>query len=126
MVRGQAKRLEKNVNAADRAKLDEYLTAIREAEERIQGIKRWQTIPKSTVEFDDKANAHGGMDYGTLSPLMFDLLYLAIQNDTSRVFTAGFGMHNHVIELEGVTGGYHGLSHHGNLPTRLKELRIIE
>lgn len=126
LVRGQAKRLEKNVNAPDREKLDEYLTAIREAEERIQGIQRWQSIPKPSVEFDDKANAHGNMDYATLSPLMFDLLFLSIQSDTSRVFTAGFGMHNHVIELDGVKDGYHGLSHHGNLPDRLAQLRIIE
>lgn len=43
LVREQARQLEGSVNAADRAKLDEYLTAIREAEERIQGIQRWLT-----------------------------------------------------------------------------------
>ena len=46
LVRGQAKYLEKSVNPADRRKLDEYLTAIREAESRIQGMQRWQDIPK--------------------------------------------------------------------------------
>lgn len=40
LVRGQAKRLENSVNPSDRAKLDEYLTAIREAESRIQGTRR--------------------------------------------------------------------------------------
>mgnify|MGYP003639027929 CR=1 FL=1 len=126
LVRGQAKRLEKNVNQSDREKLDEYLTAIREAEERIQGMQRWQDIQKPEVDFDSGVNAHGNMDYGTLSPLMFDLLFLAIQSDTSRVFTAGFGMHNHIIELDGVSTGYHGLTHHGNLPDRLKQLQTIE
>lgn len=126
LVQGQAKRLENSVNASDRAKLDEYLTAIREAETRIQGIQRWQDIPKPKVEFDDTVNAHGSMDYATLSPLMFDLLYLAIQSDSSRVFTAGFGMHNHVIELDGVSIGYHGLTHHGRIPEKLKQLRIID
>ena len=126
LVQGQAKRLEKNVNQSDREKLDEYLTAIREAEEKIQGMKRWEGIPKSDVDFDDSANAHGNMDYPTLSPLMFDLLFLAIQSDTSRVFTAGFGMHNHAIEIDGVKDGYHGLTHHGNRPDRLTQLRIIE
>lgn len=126
LVRGQAKRLENSVNALDRAKLDEYLTAIREAESRIQGMQRWQNIPKPEVEFDTSVNPHGGMDYPTLSPLMFDLLYLAIQSDSSRVFTAGFGMHNHVIELDGVTTGYHGLTHHGRRPEKLKQLRIID
>lgn len=126
LVRGQATRLEKSVNPADREKLDEYLTAIREAESRIQGMQRWQDVPKPTVEFDDSVNAHGNMDYPTLSPVMFDLLFLAIQSDSSRVFTAGFGMHNHVIEIDGVNTGYHGLTHHGNLPERLKQLRIID
>ncbi|MCO8123474.1 DUF1552 domain-containing protein [Stieleria sp. TO1_6] len=126
LVRGQAKRLAKSVNPTDREKLDEYLTAIREAESSIQGIQRWQDVPKPAVAFDDSVNAHGSMDYPTLSPLMFDLLFLAIQSDSSRVFTAGFGMHNHVIEIDGVNTGYHGLTHHGNLPERLKQLRIID
>ena len=126
LVRAQAKRLGQQINASDRNKLDEYLTAIREAESRIQGMQRWQDVPKPKVDFDDSVNAHGLMDYATLSPLMFDLLYLAIQSDSSRVFTAGFGMHNHVIELDGVNTGYHGLTHHGQLPERLKQLRIID
>ena len=126
LVRGQAKRLENRINPSDRDKLDEYLTAIREAESRIQGIQRWQAIPKPKVDFDSSVTSHGAMDYATLSPLMFDLLYLAIQSDSSRVFTAGFGMHNHVIELDGVTTGYHGLTHHGRRPEKLKQLRIID
>ncbi len=126
LVRGQAQRIEKSVNPADRRKLDEYLTAIREAESRIQGMQRWQDVPKPEVEFDNSVSAHGSMDYPTLSPLMFDLLLLAIQSDSSRVFTAGFGMHNHVIEIDGINTGYHGLTHHGNLPQKLKQLRIID
>ena len=126
LVREQADRVGRSINQTDRDKLDEYLTAVREAEARIQGMQRWEDVPKPQVEFDDTTNAHGNMDYATLSPLMFDLLFLAIQSDTSRVFTAGFGMHNHVIELDGVSDGYHGLTHHGNLPERLKQLRIIE
>ena len=126
LVRDQAKRLENSINASDRAKLDEYLTAIRESESRIQGMQRWQNVPKPKVHFDESVNPHGSMDYATLSPLMFDLLYLAIQSDSSRVFTAGFGMHNHVIELDGVTIGYHGLTHHGRLPEKLRQLRIID
>lgn len=126
LLRGQARRLEGSINASDKAKLDEYLTAIREAESKIQGMQRWQDVAKSKVEFDDSVNPHSSMDYPTLSPVMFDLLYLAIQSDASRVFTAGFGMHNHVIELDGVNTGYHGLTHHGNRPEKLKQLRIID
>ncbi len=126
LVREQAKRFERNVNPPDRAKLDEYLTAVREAEMKIQGMKRWEDMPKAKVKFNEHEHAHSSVDYETLSPLMFDLLFLAIQSDTSRVFTAGFGMHNLVIELDGVKEGYHNLSHHGNLEEKLKQLRIIE
>ncbi|WP_395744666.1 DUF1552 domain-containing protein [Prosthecobacter sp.] len=126
LVREQAKRLGQNINAPDRQKLEEYLTAIREAEERIQGIRRWEDAPRPKVDFDDDVHAHSGFDYATLSPLMFDLLFLAIQTDTSRVFTAGWGAHNHVIELDGVSTGYHTLSHHGQLPERVRQLQIIE
>ena len=126
LVCEQAKRFERSVNAPDRAKLDEYLTAVREAEQKIQGMERWEDVPKPTVKFDEDEHAHSSVDYEVLSPLMFDLLFLAIQSDTSRVFTAGFGMHNKVIELEGVTEGYHGLSHHGNREDKLKQLRTIE
>ena len=59
-------------------------------------------------------------------PLFIDLITLAIKTDSSRVFTLGFGMHNRVIELDGITKGYHGLTHHGNRPEKLKQLWIIE
>ena len=129
LVRTRAKRLERGVSQADRAKLDEYLTAIREAEQRLQGIRQWQGIPKTKVEkkaYDPTARGHGDMDYGFLAPMMFDLLILALQSDSSRILTANFGMHNKMIELEGVSSGYHSLSHHGNRPAQLQQLQVIE
>ena len=129
LVRTRARRLERGVSRADRAKLDEYLTAIREAEERLQGMRRWQNIEKPEVtkeEYDPAARGHGGLDYGFLGPVMFDLLALALQSDSSRVITANFSMHNRVIEIDGVTKGYHTLSHHGNRESHLHELQIIE
>jgi hypothetical protein len=126
LVYDQARHIEGKINRIDRAKLDEYLTAVREAEQKLQGMKQWNEIPKPTVDFDEGQRAHSDVDLETLAPLMFDLLFLAIQSDTSRVFTAGFGMHNKVIELDGVKDGYHNLSHHGNLPDKLRQLQIIE
>lgn len=126
LVKSQAKLLSKSVNPADRDKLDEYLTAIREAEQKLQGMKKWQDYPKPKVDFDSSIKAHGGMDYPTLAPMMFDLLHLAIESDSSRVITAGFGMHNKRIEIDGVDTGYHSLSHHGMVPAKLKQLQIIE
>lgn len=129
LVRGQARRLECGVSPRDKEKLDEYLTAIREAEERLQGMRRWQNVEKPEVSedaFDPNQRGHGDMDYGFLGPIMFDLLALALQSDSSRVITANFGMHNRVIELDGVSKGYHSLSHHGNRDSSLRELQIVE
>lgn len=129
LIRGQARRLEKGVSRADKDKLDEYLTAIREAEERLQGIRRWQNVEKPKISkdaFDPGAKGDGSMDYGFLSPMMFDLIALALQSDSSRIITANFGMHNKVIELDGVSTGYHSLSHHGNRENHLQQLQIIE
>lgn len=126
LLRDQTRQFERRTNPADRKKLDEYLTAIREAEIKLQGMQRWLNTPKPAVEYDATGHPHSDMDYGFLAPLMFDLLFLAIQSDSSRVFTTGFGMHNRTIELDGVTGGYHGLSHHGNVPQSLQQLQIID
>lgn len=129
LIRTQARRLERDVSRADKDKLDEYLTAIREAEERLQGIRRWQKVNKPKVtkdEYDPTERGHGNMDYGFLGPIMFDLLALALRSDSSRIITANFGMHNRVIELDGVSTGYHSLSHHGNREEKLKQLAIIE
>ena len=129
LVRSQARKLERSVNRADKDKLDEYLTAIREAEERLQGMRQWQNVKKPEVtkdEYDHTARGHGNMDYGFLGPMMFDLLALALQSDSSRVLTANFGMHNRVIELDGVSTGYHSLSHHGRRESHTRQLQVIE
>lgn len=125
LIRRQAKALEKSVNKADKNKLDEYLTAIRESEIKLQGMEYWRDKPKPTPKFKiDRPNSD--VDYPVLAPMMFDLLYLAIQSDSSRVITAGFGLHNKVIEIEGVKLGYHTLSHHGKRKDKLNQLLLIE
>lgn len=126
LLREQTKQFERRTNPSDKRKLDEYLTAIREAEIKLQGMQSWLNKPKPSVDYDASGHPHSDMDYEFLAPLMFDLLFLAIQSDSSRVFTAGFGMHNRTIELGGVTGGYHGLSHHGNVAASLRQLQIID
>ena len=126
LLRQQTKQFERRTNPSDKHKLDEYLTAIREAEIKLQGMQSWLNKPKPKVEYDASGQPHSSTDYGFLAPLMFELMFLAIKSDSSRVFTAGYGMHNRTIELDGVTGGYHTLSHHGKVPSKLRQLQIID
>ena len=126
LVRGNAKSVLNKASKNDKEKVDEYLTAIRDAEQKLQGQKQWIGKKKPGTSFKIEGRPHSRDDYNFFSPLFVDLITLAIKSDTSRVFTLGFGMHNRVIELEGISGGYHGLTHHGNRPEKLKELWIIE
>lgn len=128
LILEQAKSLERQVNHVDKDKLDEYLTAIRDAEKHLQGQVKWKDIEKPDVKMPEleSVDRHGKTDYEGNSSLMFDLFHLAIQSDSSRVFTLSYGMHNNRIDLDGVTSGYHSLSHHGRRPEKLEQLQIIE
>ncbi|WP_435893325.1 DUF1552 domain-containing protein [Oceaniferula spumae] len=128
LIRSQAKTLGSKVNRVDKDKLDEYLTAIRDAESKLQGQKRWSRIEKPDVKMPEVEDVgrHGELGYEGTSSTMFDLFRLAIQTDSSRIFTLSYGMHNKRIGLDGITNGYHSLSHHGKRADKLKQLEIIE
>lgn len=126
LVKGNAQSVLSKASKNDKEKVNEYFTAIRDAESKLQGRKQWIDKVKPSTDFKIEGREHSRDDYNFFSPLFVDLITLAIKSDSSRVFTLGFGMHNRVIELEGITGGYHGLTHHGNRPERLKQLWIIE
>jgi len=128
LIRDQAKALGRKVNHADKAKLDEYLTAIRDAETQLQGQERWREVKKPSMKMPEleSEGRHGEADFVGNSSLMFDLFRLAIQTNSSRVFTLSYGMHNKRIDLDGVNSGYHSLSHHGRRADKLQQLEIIE
>ncbi|MDB4418938.1 DUF1552 domain-containing protein [bacterium] len=129
LIRAQARRLERSVSRTDKEKLEEYLTAIREAEDRLQGMRKWQKIEKPKIAkdvYDPGERGHGSLDYDFLGPNSFDLIALALQSDSSRIVTVNFGMHNRVIELDGVSSGYHSLSHHGRREDKVRQLQVIE
>ena len=126
LVRGDVKSVLRNASKNDKEKVDEYLTAIRNAERKLQGRERWINKAKTSVDYKIEGRPHSRDDYNFPSSIFIDLITLAIKTDSSRVFTLGYGMHNRVIELEGISKGYHGLTHHGNQPERLRQLWTIE
>ncbi|MBT7867181.1 MAG: DUF1552 domain-containing protein, partial [Opitutales bacterium] len=106
----------------DRDKLDQYLTSVREVEQRLQMSKEWLDRPKPNSPIDrvlDEDRMHIEE-----MPLMYDLLVLALQTDSTRVATFEVPMGFQTSELE--VGSYHGLSHHGKEENRLGELQIVE
>ena len=106
-------RLQRDLGPADRAKLEEYLTAVREVERRIQ-----------TAESDGAKNQLPDLDrplgvpasYADHARLMFDLQVLALQGDVTRVTTFQLAREtsNRTYPEIGVPDPHHPLSHHGN------------
>ena len=90
-VLGEAESLNTRLGARDRAKLDEYLSSVREAEKRVENAERWTASEKKTVD-PSAVNLEVGPD-GPRDFIrsMFDLIALSLQTDTTRVFTYQMG-----------------------------------
>jgi hypothetical protein len=123
-VREQARDISRVVSAADRRRMDEYLTSIRDIERRIQAPP--PDLPKGVA---------GGMERPTRVPALFrdhfrlmaDMLILALQTDMTRVATlvmATEGNRRSYPEL-GFTEEHHGVSHHGRKPDLIEKFRKI-
>jgi hypothetical protein len=128
LVRDDAKRLENSLGAADRRKLDEYLSAIRELETRI-GTSARATETAKNVDYPrpEKDVSKKPADYPTHIQLLNDLLVLAFRTDQTRIATFVFANEGsqRTYPFVGVSEGHHDLSHHQNNAQKLEKLRKI-
>ena len=123
-LRESAKSLHGSLNHADRGKLDQYLTSVRDVEHRLQMSEAWLDKPKPKPGIDPIADEER-MHIEEL-PLFLDLLTLALQTDSTRVATFEIPMGFTTSDLDNVTSGYHGLSHHGKGENKLEQLKVVE
>ena len=121
---GSAKSLQGKNNGFDRDKLDQYLTSVREVELRLQMSKEWLDRPKPEPGISPISDEER-MDIEEM-PLFFDLLTLALQTDSTRVATFEIPIGFTTTDLDGVSYGYHGLSHHSKGEDKLAELQVAE
>jgi hypothetical protein len=116
--------LQKQLGSPDRAKLDEYLTSVREIEQRIQRTEKFGQLP------DPHAEAPVGTprDFGEHMDLMYDLLALAFSTDSTRIATlllAGDG-NNRAYPQIGIPEGHHFCSHHRGAPDLVDKIGRID
>ena len=117
--------LKRELGAVDRRALDQYTTHIRELERRINLVEAQNTsgeerqMPEAPSGIPDRWEDH--------MRLMFDLQVLALQADLTRVITfkTGFDLQNSVFPDSGTNKSFHGASHHGNVPSAVREFNII-
>ncbi len=125
-VNEEAKSLSKDLGAADQRKVDEYLTAVREIELRIQRAREVKS-GQTTFKPDMAAPAGIPKDAQEHMRLMADLLVLAFQADLTRVITlplANDGS-NRAYPTIGVAEGHHELSHHQNDAKKHAQIKKI-
>lgn len=116
VVAADAKAFQKNLGTTDRHKLDEYLTGLRETEVAIQQEAKFKATnaakPKPAMEKPEGIPT----EFVDHVKLMYDLLALALQTDSTRIATMMVQHEgsNRPYPFIGVTEGHHDLSHHGN------------
>lgn len=125
-VRGRAVELDQRLGKADREKVDEYLTAVRDLEFRLQQSEGWVTKPKPKVTADEPQDVSDRNDAIAKQKLLYDLIVLALQTDSTRTITYQLSGMNAVPVVRGVNSDWHGLSHHGKDPAKIDELKLIE
>jgi Protein of unknown function (DUF1552) len=124
-VRGQVQAMNTRLSDADRRRLDAYLASIREAEQRLQQDERWSRTPKPRVDFPPPTSELGGAQLVARSQQWFDIIFLALQNDSTRVVTLHLGSQDQT-GVTNVTLAHHDASHHGQEPGKLDQLALIE
>ena len=132
LVREDASRLRKQLGVTDQRQLDQYFNSVRDLEQQLERQVRWSEKAKPNPRLDglgdysDRLTPDEPKDffYEKYSKLMYDLIALAFQTDSTRVVT-------YVVRTElkggsypewGLSKDYHSLTHHGNDPQNLDEL----
>jgi hypothetical protein len=117
-------RLQKQVGAADRARVDQYVDTVREVERRIQRAEQQASDGKLP---DLKRPSNVPDDWEEHVKLMYDLQVLTLQADITRVITFQMAREasTRTYPQIGINEAHHPISHHANLPDRLLKLAKI-
>ena len=125
MLTKQMADLRRSLGSADRQRLDQYSSNIREIEQRIARIEARNTsgeareLPGAPAGVPDAFDEH--------VKLMFDLQVLAFSSDTTRIFSFKMGRDGsgRVYPGSGVDRGFHDASHHGTAEERIRQFGEI-
>jgi len=127
LVAADAKRVNDKLGSEDRSKLDEYLTAVRQVEERTRRADEWRNVPKPAVPAADATRLQRRLsmaEAGAYYRLFYDLMVMALRTDSTRVITCGIGGEGNASGIPeiGILQARHGLSHHNGDPEQLRRL----
>jgi len=111
----QSRRLNRSLSRADQTRMDEYFTSVRELEQRLHSGEEWEQRPKPVVDAKPPDDIDDAREFVAKTRLMFDVMKLALETDSTRV-----------ISLFIDTTVIHNITHHGNRPEVIADLRAKE
>lgn len=123
----EIRRLERGVSPADRTRLDQYFSSVRELEKKLEIQQAWAARPKPEVTAKPPRDntSPGGVIPKT--EMMFEMAKLALQTDSTRAITILVNQtYNPKVDLPGVDAPHHALTHQTSRPDSADELAIIE
>lgn len=123
-VLADARALKRKLGDRDDVKLDEYFTSIRDIEKRIEHSESFGDVPDPDIA----TPAGIPSEVGDHMDLMYDLLALAFQTDSTRIATMMLGHDgdNRPYPQLGVADGHHNISHHQEKPDLLDKIARID
>jgi len=127
----EVRRLEQTMGAADKGRLDHYLTSVREAELRTRRADAWLDTPLPAITDADRRRTDRDVAAtmaGDYFRTVYDLIVLAFQTDVTRVATFSLGGEGDAIAIPeiGITESRHQLSHHGGDPGYMEKLTLYD
>ena len=126
VVASDAKRVEGKLSKGDREKIDQYFTSVRNFEKRLGEAQEWALRDKPKVNAEIPVDIDNSDAIIDRKKLMLDVMFLALQTDSTRFITVHLNGEGGAVPLEGVEEGYHNLSHHGLDEEKLDQLTLVE
>ncbi len=110
----------------DQSRLDQYLTSVREIEQRLLTAREWELRPKPTTKQSPPADIQDHKLFFEKFDLMLSMAQLALESDSTRIVTLmvdAFATPSFKLgDSENSTTGYHDLSHHGQAADKVRQL----
>jgi len=129
---GEANRFSRNLGGADKSRLDQYFTSVREVEQRLAAAREWEQRPMPPIPNATPAPAGVQEDkfFFEKFELMLAMAQLAFESDSTRIVTLMLdAFRTPIFKLSGrqdTTESYHGLSHHGQNEQKLRQLEAAD
>jgi hypothetical protein len=95
-------------------------------EKRLAVAEKWSKVPKPKVDAKPPQDVASPADLVGRSRVWFDLIHLALQTDSTRLVTVMLLGTSLVPPIPGVSLGHHDLSHHGQDPAKIEQLKKVE